>query len=208
MHNRDPGAASFRARSAQSAAGAGSVPPATADPSPDSPDLARLRSLIREIPDYPEPGVVFKDITPVLSDAVGLAAAVARLSAPYHGAVDLVAGIEARGFILGAPVAMALGAGFVPLRKLGKLPGPTVAVGYTLEYGEATLEVHVDALTPGERVLIVDDVVATGGTARAAVDLVRQAGGTVVGLAALLEIDGLGGRSRLGDLPIHTVLAG
>ncbi len=171
-------------------------------------DLDELRALIREIPDYPEPGVVFKDITPVLADARGLAAAVTNLTAPFIGQVDLVAGIEARGFILGAPVALALGAGFVPLRKLGKLPGPTVAVGYTLEYGQATLEVHVDALAAGERVLIVDDVVATGGTARAAVNLVRRAGGTVVGLSALLEIERLGGRARLDDIPVHTVLAG
>jgi adenine phosphoribosyltransferase len=169
-------------------------------------DVAALRALIREIADYPEPGVTFKDITPILADARGLAGAVVGLSAPFHGQVDLVAGIEARGFILGAPVALALGAGFIPLRKMGKLPGPTVAVGYALEYGEATLEVHVDALAAGERVLIVDDVVATGGTARAAIDLVGRAGGSVVGLTALLEIARLGGRAQLSDIAVHTVL--
>jgi len=178
---------------------------ATSDRS-ESVDVSALRELIRDIPDYPSPGVVFKDITPVLVNAAGLAAAVRELSNPFRGRVDIVAAIEARGFILGAPVALELGAGFVPLRKLGKLPGPTVAVDYALEYGEATLEVHVDALDRDLRVLIVDDVVATGGTAQAAVNLVQRAGAEVVALSALLEIEALGGRRRLADICVHTVL--
>lgn len=162
--------------------------------------------MIRDIADFPEPGVVFKDITPVLADPGAYQIAVEAMAAPFAGAVDRVAAIEARGFILGAPVALRLGAGFVPLRKVGKLPFTTVTEGYALEYGEATLEMHVDGLSPGDRVLIVDDVVATGGTARAAVELVRRVGSEVVGLTALLEIAALGGRRRLDGVDVRTVL--
>lgn len=176
--------------------------------SPSDEDVSIIRSLVRDVEDYPSPGITFKDITPVLVSSDGLAAAVRALSQPFYGRVDVVAAIEARGFILGAPVAIALGAGFVPLRKLGKLPGPTIGVDYALEYGEATLEVHTDALEKEVRVLIVDDVVATGGTAKAAVDLVRSSGARVVGLSALLEIQALDGLSRLGDIEVHTVFSG
>jgi adenine phosphoribosyltransferase len=165
-----------------------------------------LAAMIRDVADFPSPGVVFKDITPVLADPQAYASAVAALAAPFMGAVDRVAAIEARGFILGAPVALAVGAGFVPLRKVGKLPHQTVTEGYALEYGLATLEMHVDALAAGDRVLIVDDVVATGGTARAAVELVRRVGAEVVGLTALLEIEALGGRSRLDGVDVRTLI--
>ncbi len=169
-------------------------------------DPATLAALVRDVPDFPEPGVVFKDITPVLADPAAYAAAVDALAAPFRGRVDRVAAIEARGFILGAPVALALGAGFVPLRKVGKLPYTTLTEGYALEYGVATLEMHIDALGPGDRVLVVDDVIATGGTARAAVELVRRLGAQVVGLTALLEIAALDGRSRLDDVAVTSLL--
>lgn len=175
-------------------------------PPGDAGVAARLAALVRDVVDFPEPGVVFKDITPVLADAAAYAEAVGRLSAPFAGRVDQVAAIEARGFILGAPVALALGAGFVPLRKVGKLPYRTVREGYALEYGLDSLEMHVDALAAGDRVLIVDDVVATGGTARAAVELVRRVGAEVVALTALLEIEALGGRARLPDVWVDTVV--
>lgn len=167
---------------------------------------ALVASLVREVPDFPQPGVVFKDITPVLADARAFAAAVAWLAGAFDGPVDKVVAIEARGFILGAPVAHVLRAGLVPVRKVGKLPAETVAQGYTLEYGEATLEMHVDALTPGDRALVVDDVVATGGTALATVELVRRSGASVLGLAALLEVGGLGGRERLAGTDVKVML--
>jgi adenine phosphoribosyltransferase len=155
-----------------------------------------IKAKVRDIPDYPQPGVVFKDITPLLADGKALAAVVNGL-ATAHGPVDKVVGIEARGFILAASVACQLGSGFVPVRKQGRLPGPTYARSYQLEYGTATIEVHQDAFTPGERVLIVDDVLATGGTAEATVDLVRHAGAEVAGIAVILELSFLGGRNRL-----------
>ena len=149
--------------------------------------------------------MVFKDITPLLADGPAFAAVVDALAGMY-GPVDKVAGIEARGFILAAPVAACLCAGFVPIRKKGKLPGPTYAQDYELEYGTATIEVHTDAFTPSERVLVIDDVLATGGTARATADLVRRAGATVAGIAVLLELSFLGGRARLTDLPVSALL--
>jgi adenine phosphoribosyltransferase len=159
-------------------------------------------ALIRDVPDFPEPGVVFKDITPLLAEPGALAAVVEALG--RHGrdaagdtVVDKVVGIEARGFILAAPVALALGAGFVPVRKQGKLPAATHEVSYTLEYGEATLAVHQDALGPGDRVLIVDDVLATGGTVAATADLVRRCGATVHHVALLLELSFLRGREKI-----------
>jgi adenine phosphoribosyltransferase len=164
-----------------------------------------VKSLIRDIPDYPKQGVVFKDITPLLADAEGFAAVVDAL-ASGHGPVDKVAGIEARGFILASPVALRLNAGFVPVRKKGKLPAVTYSQDYELEYGSATLEVHRDAFAPGERVLVVDDVLATGGTARATADLIAMAGATVVGIVMLMELSFLDGRKKLPDLDVRSLL--
>jgi adenine phosphoribosyltransferase len=169
-------------------------------------ELTRLIStLVRDVPDYPQAGVVFKDITPLLADGKAFAAVVDALAATY-GPVDKVAGIEARGFILAAPVACRLGVGFVPIRKQGKLPGATYAQDYDLEYGTATIEVQTDAFAPGERVLVIDDVLATGGTARATADLVRRTGAWVAGLAVLLELSFLNGRARLAELPVSALL--
>ncbi|GAA3967679.1 adenine phosphoribosyltransferase [Thermobifida alba] len=161
---------------------------------------------VRDVPDYPQPGVVFKDITPLLAHPAGLATVVDALVEPLQGrGIDLVAGLEARGFIFGAPAAVRLGAGFVPLRKAGKLPAQTLAESYDLEYGTATVEMHADAVTPGSRVLVVDDVLATGGTGRAAVDLIRRAGGTVVEFSVLLELGFLKGRERLADVDLRVL---
>ncbi len=166
-----------------------------------------LDALIRDVEDYPSPGVLFKDITPLLADPEGFAAVVTALAAAGRDAdgavvVDKVAGMEARGFILAAPVALALGVGFVPIRKAGKLPGETYGVSYALEYGEATLEVHQDGIASGERVLLVDDVLATGGTADAARQLVERSGGVPHALAVLIELSFLPGRGAIGDLPL------
>jgi adenine phosphoribosyltransferase len=166
-----------------------------------------LRSKIRDIADYPHPGILFKDITPLLADADAFVALVAALAAGNEG-VDKVVGIEARGFILAAPVACVLRAGFVPVRKAGKLPATTYAESYELEYGTATVEVHADAFEPGDRVLIVDDVLATGGTARAAAELVTRGGATVQEIAVLLELEFLAGREKLRGLPVRSLLAG
>jgi adenine phosphoribosyltransferase len=169
-------------------------------------ELTRLVStLVRDVPDYPQVGVVFKDITPLLADGKAFAAVVDALAVTY-GPVDKVAGIEARGFILAAPVANRLGVGFVPIRKQGKLPGATFAEDYDLEYGTATIEVLTDAFVPGERVLVIDDVLATGGTARATADLVQRAGARVAGLAVLLELSFLNGRAKLAGLPVSALL--
>ncbi|MDP2774321.1 MAG: adenine phosphoribosyltransferase [Nocardioides sp.] len=170
-----------------------------------------LERLVLDVPDYPEPGILFKDITPVLSDPAGFAAVVAALAAVGRddtGAVmvDKVVGMEARGFILGAPVALALGVGFVPVRKIGRLPRSTHAVSYDLEYAQATLEVHQDAIAPGERVLLVDDVLATGGTLAATVELVTQCGGTATAAAMLMELSFLPGRRAIGDLPLTALM--
>jgi adenine phosphoribosyltransferase len=165
-----------------------------------------IRSKVRDIPDYPQPGIVFKDITPLLADGKALNAVVTALGAGY-GPIDKVAGIEARGFILAASVACQLGSGFVPVRKEGRLPGPTYAQSYELEYGSATIEVHRDAFQPGEKVLVVDDVLATGGTAEATANLVRRGGADVVGVAVILELTFLGGRARLPEGMIRSLLA-
>lgn len=158
-----------------------------------------VRSLVRDVPDYPRPGILFKDITPVLAHGVTFAAVIDAVVEQVRaaGPVDVVAGIEARGFILGAPVARALGLGFVPIRKQGKLPWRTLSATYALEYGEATIEIHEDAFEPGARVIVIDDVLATGGTAEASIELIRRAGAEVAGLAVLMELGFLGGRARL-----------
>jgi adenine phosphoribosyltransferase len=166
-----------------------------------------LTKLVRDVPDYPSAGILFKDITPVLADPAAFAAVVDAMVVQHAiGSVDKVVGIEARGFILAAPVAYHLGAGFVPMRKKGKLPYRTFESSYALEYATATIEVHRDAFAPGDRVLIVDDVLATGGTAAAALDLVAQCGATVAGLSFLIELAALGGRSKLGGTPMQTLL--
>jgi adenine phosphoribosyltransferase len=167
---------------------------------------ALIGATIRDIPDYPEPGVVFKDITPLLADGAAFGAVVTALAAG-HGSIDKVVGIEARGFILAAPVALRLGAGFVPVRKHGKLPGPTHVQSYELEYGSATIEVHTDAFQPGERVLVVDDVLATGGTAAATVELVQRSGAQIAAITVLIELSFLSGRDRLGGLDVRSLLA-
>ena len=164
-----------------------------------------ITTHVRDVPDYPKPGVMFKDITPLLGDADAFGDVVEAMAAAF-GPVDKVVGIEARGFILAAPVAFEIRAGFVPVRKAGKLPSATFAQDYDLEYGSATLEVHQDALRPGERVLIVDDVLATGDTARATADLVRRAGAEVVGVAVLMELSFLNGRATVGDLDVRALL--
>ncbi|WP_412517540.1 adenine phosphoribosyltransferase [Actinomadura madurae] len=171
-------------------------------------DLGKLiQERIRDIPDYPKPGVVFKDITPLLADHVAFAGVVdAVVNHHGRGTIDKIVGIEARGFILAAPVAYHFGAGFVPVRKKGKLPAATDGETYDLEYGTETIEMHLDALDPGDRVLIVDDVLATGGTAGAAADLVRRGGGDVVGLSVLLELSFLHGRDKLGNLDVHSLV--
>jgi adenine phosphoribosyltransferase len=163
------------------------------------PDLpARLEAAVRDVPDFPKPGIVYKDITPLLADAAMFAETIEALCAPYRDTPpDKVVGIEARGFILGAPVAHELGVGFVPVRKKGKLPGDVVAESYDLEYGSATIEVTADAVAAGERVLVIDDVLATGGTAAATVSLLRRLGAEVVGLSVLMELSFLPGRSAL-----------
>jgi adenine phosphoribosyltransferase len=169
-------------------------------------DLASLiTSHLRDVPDYPQPGVLFKDITPLLGEPEAFSAVVDALAGGF-GPVDKVVGIEARGFILAAPVAYRTGAGFVPVRKKGKLPAATFAQEYQLEYGSATLEVHQDAFVPGERVLIVDDVLATGGTARATASLVSRGGAEVVGISMLLELSFLDGRSALTGLDVRALL--
>ena len=170
--------------------------------------MLKLEDYVRPIPDFPQPGVVFRDLTPLLGDPYALRASIRELALPFRDAgVDIVAGMEARGFIFGALVAWQLGAGFVPLRKPGKLPAEVEAVTYELEYGTATLEVHRDALGTGRRVLLVDDVLATGGTAAASVDLVSRLGAELVGCAFLVELAALGGRARLPGQRIHAVLA-
>jgi adenine phosphoribosyltransferase len=166
-----------------------------------------LRSLVREIPDFPRPGILFRDITPLLLDPRGLDEAVSGLAdALGDGAVDYVVAAEARGFILGAALARELGAGFVPARKPGKLPADTVSAEYALEYGLDSLEVHSDAMADGARVLVHDDLLATGGTARALCELVGELGGEIVGCSFLIELSALGGRERLAPHPVRSLL--
>jgi adenine phosphoribosyltransferase len=169
--------------------------------------VQQLTRLIRDIPDFPKPGILFRDITPMLADPSGLALAIELLANPFRGKnIDLVVGAESRGFIFGTAVACCLSAGFVLVRKPGKLPHKKISMTYDLEYGKDTLEMHADAIIKGQRVLIVDDVLATGGTMQACCDLVKQIGGTIVGVAVLIELAGLKGRSRLGNFETHSVL--
>src|SRR5947209_15148256 len=163
-----------------------------------APESIQLEDWIRDIPDFPQRGILFKDITPLLQDAKAFRAALDRLAAHYAGAgIQTVVGVESRGFILGAPLAYLLNCGFVPVRKFGKLPSQTVSVEYALEYGTNVVEVHVDAIKPGERVLIVDDLLATGGTVAAAIELVERLGGSIAGVACLVALNYLKGRQRL-----------
>lgn len=166
-----------------------------------------LRALIREIPDYPNPGIVFYDITPILGDADAFARLLAVMSEPYADAeITKVAGIEARGFTLAAPMAERLGVGFIPIRKPGKLPYRVERQEYALEYGTDALEIHVDAAGPNDRVLLVDDVIATGGTAAAAVALLRKLGADVVGFSVFIELGALNGTAALDEVPHHAIL--
>jgi adenine phosphoribosyltransferase len=167
----------------------------------------RLRELVRDVPDFPTPGIVFKDITPLLGDQQGFATVVDRIADRFVGSgVNRVVGIEARGFIIAAPVAYRLGASFVPARKKGKLPWSTLGVDYELEYGAERLELHADAVSSGDKVVIVDDVLATGGTAKAAADVLAQLGAEVVGIGVIIELAFLGGRAKLEDLDVFSVL--
>lgn len=166
-----------------------------------------LRSRVRDVPDFPQPGIVFKDITPLLADPVALSSVIDEIVVGLgRGTVDKVVGIEARGFIIAAPVAYHMAAGFVPIRKRGKLPWKTEDVSYQLEYGEETIEIHADAIAPGERIAIVDDVLATGGTAAAAARLVERLGGRVVSMAFLIELAFLKGREKLEGYDIVSLL--
>ena len=171
-------------------------------------DIEQVKALVRDIPDFPKEGVVFKDITPLLADELAFSTVIDLIVVHFgRGNVDKVVGIEARGFILASPVAYHFGAGFVPVRKAGKLPWQTEAAEYELEYGTATLEIHRDAVAAGERVLIVDDVLATGGTARATAKLVEQIGGKVVGISCLIELGFLHGRDKLEGYDLFTLIS-
>ena len=169
--------------------------------------ISHLKKLIRDVPDFPKPGILFRDISPLLADAGGLALAIELLANPYRGkGIDVVVGAESRGFIFGAAVACAISAGFQLVRKPGKLPCKRVALKYDLEYGTDSLEMHQDAITRGQRILIVDDVLATGGTMKACCDLVNHLGGEIAGVAVLIELAGLGGRSKVPGQKVHSVL--
>jgi adenine phosphoribosyltransferase len=169
--------------------------------------ISKLKALIRDIPDFPKPGVLFRDITPLLADPAGLGLAVELLANPFRGkGIDLVIGAESRGFIFGTAVACCLSAGFGLVRKSGKLPHRKISKSYDLEYGTDTLEMHADAIIKGQRVLIVDDLLATGGTMKACVEMVRQLGGDLTGVAVLIELSALKGRDKLGEDQVHSVL--
>jgi adenine phosphoribosyltransferase len=174
---------------------------------PNSITADRLRARIRDVPDFPKEGIVFKDITPLLADPVAFSSVIDETVVHFgRGQVDKVVGMEARGFIIAAPVAYHFGAGFVPVRKAGKLPHEVDSEEYALEYGTATLEIHKDSIRPGERVLIVDDVLATGGTAKATANLIERLGGKVVGIACLIELGFLDGRKAISDYDFFTLL--
>ncbi len=170
--------------------------------------ITKLRELIRDVPDFPKPGVVFKDITPLLRHPAGLSLAVEYLTQPFRDQrVDVVVGAESRGFIFGTAVARNLSAGFVPIRKPGKLPAAVQSEEYELEYGTDRLEIHEDAIQRGERVLLIDDLLATGGTMAACCKLVESLGGNIIGCGFLIELTFLGGRAKLGEYPIHSILS-
>lgn len=170
-------------------------------------DVAKIAALIRDVPDWPKPGVIFKDITPLLSDADGFAAAIQALVESSPDKIDVVVGMEARGFIFGAPVAIELGAGFVPVRKPGKLPGEVLSQQFALEYGHETLTIHTDALWPGARVMVIDDVLATGGTVGATAALIKRQGAELVHIAVVMELGFLNGREPLIPLGADTLSA-
>lgn len=166
-----------------------------------------LRALVREIPDFPQPGISFKDITPVLKNGEALRYVVRTMASHFADrSVDLIVGVESRGFLIGAPLAYEMGIGFVLVRKPGKLPGPVIRVEYALEYGKDALEIHRDAIAPGQKVLVVDDLLATGGTVGAAAELVEKLGGEIVGFGFLIELAFLGGRRRLGDRDVLSLV--
>lgn len=166
-----------------------------------------LKRLIRDVPDFPAQGIIFKDITPLLADPKGLKATIAALIEPFADAeIDLIVGTESRGFIFGTAAAVQMGAGFVPIRKPGKLPCPTIAAEYALEYGTDRVEMHADAIKPGQRVLMIDDLLATGGTMEASCKLVSQLGGTIVGVGFVVELCFLNGRDRLADYDVHSLI--
>jgi len=169
--------------------------------------VEELRAKIREVPDFPKPGILFYDITTLLKDPAAYRESIQLMLEPYRGQrVDLVVGMESRGFIFSAPMAIELDAGFVPVRKLGKLPAETVSVEYALEYGSNTLEIHRDAIQPGQKVLVVDDLLATGGTVQGTIELIEELKGEIVGLAFLVELEFLHGRDRLTGWPISSVI--
>ncbi len=177
---------------------------------PDRPiegvDLDAIRNRIRDIADFPQPGILFRDITPLLAEGPLFHQLIDALQRHYQGRIDAVVAIESRGFIFGAPLAYALGVGIVPVRKAGKLPFATHSAAYALEYGEATLEIHVDAIGPGQRILLVDDLLATGGTVRAAADLIEGLGAEIAGVFVLAELSALGGRDRLGAYDVRSLI--
>jgi len=169
--------------------------------------LQRLKAKVRDIPDFPEPGIIFRDITPMVADPSALQLAVYQLLHPFLGeTVNAVAGMEARGFIFGSLAAWELGVGFIPLRKPGKLPYDVQSASYELEYGSAALEVHTDAISRGDKILLIDDLIATGGTAEASCQLVEELGGEIIGCAFVIELDALKGRDKLTNYRVHSLL--
>ena len=169
--------------------------------------MERLKAKIRDIPDFPEPGIIFRDITPLVADPSALQLSVYQLLHPFLGeTINAVAGMEARGFIFGSLAAWELGVSFIPLRKPGKLPYDVQSASYDLEYGSAALEVHIDALNPGDKVLLIDDLIATGGTAQASCQLVEELGGEIIGCAFVIELDALNGREKLANYRVHSLL--
>lgn len=175
-------------------------------PNSEPMSLEQIKSLIRDVPDFPQPGILFRDITPMLAHGEALHTAASLLASPFDS-IDLVVAIESRGFILGAPVALELGAGLVPVRKPGKLPYKTISESYALEYGTNTLEMHIDAIQPGQRVLIVDDLLATGGTVGAAIKLVEELGGEIAGISVLAELTFLHGRETVRPHGVHSLIS-
>ena len=169
--------------------------------------MQRLKDKIRDIPDFPEAGIIFRDITPLVADPAAMQLSVYQLLQPFLGeTINAVAGMEARGFIFGSLAAWELGVGFIPLRKPGKLPYDVQSASYTLEYGTAALEVHTDAVNPGDRILLIDDLIATGGTARASCQLVEKLGGEIAACAFVIELDALNGREKLSNYRVHSLL--